>query len=32
MGKNGKKAIMEKYNWRFEEEKLIKIYAELLQK
>ncbi|MBM3453879.1 MAG: glycosyltransferase family 4 protein [Bacteroidetes bacterium] len=30
MGKNGKKAVLEKYNWGVEEEKLLKIYRELL--
>ncbi|MBS4025546.1 MAG: glycosyltransferase [Clostridia bacterium] len=30
MGDNGKKAIREKYNWNFEENKLINLYKELL--
>jgi glycosyltransferase involved in cell wall biosynthesis len=30
MGKNGKKAVYEKYNWTREEQKLISIYYELL--
>ncbi|WP_419773854.1 glycosyltransferase family 4 protein [Halarcobacter sp.] len=29
MGQNGKKVILEKYNWNIEEEKLFKIYKEL---
>ncbi len=31
MGKNGKNAVLEKYNWRIEEEKLLKIYRSLLK-
>lgn len=30
MGENGKKAVIEKYNWAIEEKKLIKLYKELL--
>uniref|UniRef100_UPI0040472D65 glycosyltransferase n=1 Tax=Algoriphagus sp. TaxID=1872435 RepID=UPI0040472D65 len=30
MGKNGKKAVLEKYNWKVEETKLIKIYNDIL--
>ncbi|OOF59116.1 glycosyl transferase [Rodentibacter pneumotropicus] len=30
MGKNGKRAVLEKYNWQREEEKLISIYKELV--
>lgn len=30
MGENGKKAVLEKYNWNIEEKKLLKIYKELL--
>lgn len=30
MGQNGKNAVLEKYNWGVEEEKLLKIYKELL--
>jgi glycosyltransferase involved in cell wall biosynthesis len=30
MGKNGKKSVIEKYNWTIEEEKLLNIYKELL--
>lgn len=29
MGENGRKAVMEKYNWAIEEERLIKFYKEL---
>jgi glycosyltransferase involved in cell wall biosynthesis len=29
MGQNGKKAVMEKYNWKIEEEKLFNIYENL---
>jgi len=29
MGNNGKKAVLEKYNWGIEEEKLLKLYQEL---
>jgi len=29
MGQNGKKAVLEKYNWRIEEKKLYNIYEEL---
>ena len=29
MGKNGKKAVLEKYNWSIEEQKLYKVYKEL---
>lgn len=31
MGKNGRKAVVEKYNWDIEEEKLFKIYEELIR-
>lgn len=31
MGENGKKAVIEKYNWNKEEEKLIKLYKDLLK-
>lgn len=31
MGHNGKKAVLEKYNWQVEEIKLLKIYEELLK-
>lgn len=31
MGQNGKKAILEKYNWQVEEIKLFKIYEELIK-
>ncbi|PSM52610.1 glycosyltransferase, family 1 [Campylobacter blaseri] len=31
MGKNGKKAILEKYNWNIEEKKLFKIYEDILR-
>lgn len=31
MGKNGKKAVEEKYNWKIEEKKLYKIYEGLLK-
>lgn len=30
MGQNGKKAVLEKYNWGVEEEKLFKVYKELI--
>jgi len=30
MGDNGRRAVMEKYNWSIEEEKLLKVYKELL--
>jgi len=30
MGENGKKAVLEQYNWSLEEKKLFKIYSELL--
>jgi len=29
MGENGRKAVLEKYNWCNEEKKLLKIYEEL---
>lgn len=32
MGENGKRAIIEKYNWQNEEEKLIHLYNQLLNK
>ena len=31
MGKNGQKAILEKYNWETQEQKLLKLYKTLLQ-
>lgn len=31
MGKNGRKAVVEKYNWNIEEKKLLNIYKELLK-
>jgi glycosyltransferase involved in cell wall biosynthesis len=30
MGENGRKAVLEKYNWLMEEKKLINLYKELL--
>jgi len=30
MGKNGRRAVEERYNWRMEEEKLLALYQELL--
>jgi glycosyltransferase involved in cell wall biosynthesis len=30
MGKNGRKAIVEKYNWEIEEKKLIQVYTQIL--
>jgi glycosyltransferase involved in cell wall biosynthesis len=30
MGQNGKKAVLEKYNWQVEEKKLFEVYEELL--
>lgn len=30
MGENGKKAVVEKYNWQMEEKKLLQLYNELL--
>ncbi len=30
MGKNGKKAVLERYNWSMEEKKLFEVYSELL--
>ncbi len=30
MGSNGRKAILEKYNWENEEKKLLHLYAQLL--
>jgi len=32
MGENGRRAVMEKYNWEREGEKLIKLYEELLKR
>ena len=32
MGKNGRQAVIEKYNWENEEKKLLKLYEKLLQK
>lgn len=31
MGQNGKKAVVEKYNWKREEERLFKLYEELIR-
>jgi len=31
MGENGKKTILEKYNWSIEEKKLFRAYNELLK-
>jgi glycosyltransferase involved in cell wall biosynthesis len=31
MGKNGRKAVEQKYNWSIEEKKLLKLYKDLLQ-
>lgn len=31
MGENGRKAVFEKYNWKSEEQKLIRIYSELIR-
>lgn len=30
MGRNGRRAVLEKYNWQKEEKKLIRLYAEIL--
>jgi len=32
MGENGRKAVLEKYNWENESKKLLKIYKELSEK
>jgi glycosyltransferase involved in cell wall biosynthesis len=32
MGKNGQKAVLEKYNWSIEKEKLLKMYQRILEK
>ena len=32
MGNNGKKLVNEKFNWRVEEEKLFKLYTDVLGK
>lgn len=32
MGQNGKKAVLEKYNWGVEEKKLFEVYEELIKK
>jgi glycosyltransferase involved in cell wall biosynthesis len=32
MGENGRKAVLEKYNWEAESKKLLKVYEELLSK
>ena len=32
MGENGRKAVLEKYNWEKESEKLLKVYEELSKK
>ena len=29
MGKNGKKAVADKYNWLIEEQKLLELYSEI---
>ena len=29
MGQNGKKAVIEKYNWSIEEQKLLKLYKDM---
>lgn len=31
MGENGKKAVLEKYNWENESKKLLKIYKKILR-
>jgi len=31
MGQNGKKAVLEKYNWGVEEKKLFEVYEELIK-
>lgn len=31
MGKNGKQAVLEKYNWNIEKEKLISVYKEIMK-
>ena len=31
MGQNGKNAILTKYNWRIEEQKLYEVYEELIK-
>jgi len=31
MGKNGKKAVLEKYNWQVEEMKLFEVYEEIIK-
>ena len=31
MGRNGRKAVLEKYNWEAESKKLIKFYEEIFQ-
>ena len=31
MGQNGKKAVLEKYNWDVEEKKLFDVYEELIK-
>jgi len=31
MGKNGQKAVLEKYNWENESKKLLKVYEELIK-
>ena len=32
MGKNGRRAVLEKFNWGIEEKKLIKLYEDLFEK
>ena len=32
MGKNGRRAVEEKYNWDWEGQKLLKLYEELLRR
>ena len=29
MGQNGRKAVLEKYNWEFESRKLLRLYSDL---
>jgi len=31
MGENGRKAVLEKYNWENESKKLLKVYEELIK-
>jgi glycosyltransferase involved in cell wall biosynthesis len=32
MGQNGKRAVLEKYNWQVEEKKLFEVYEELINR